>query len=120
MGEVPTALRAAPGSGPQSGSVDLAAQHRHLVAQHDDLDRQIVLSAAREADKLGHANERQVEERVHHRGILAAGTVAPKVLVAAADDLLGTHRGFRHPKAREDTRARSSMVTSADGASQLP
>ena len=27
-----------------------------------------------------------------HRGILAAGAVAPKVLVAAADDLLGTHR----------------------------
>jgi hypothetical protein len=38
------------------------------VAQHDDFDRQVVLSAAQEADELDHANERQVEERDHHEG----------------------------------------------------
>jgi hypothetical protein len=51
----------------QSRSFDLAAQYRHLVTQDDDLDRQIVLSTAREADELDHADERQVEERKHHK-----------------------------------------------------
>jgi len=31
-------------------------------------DRQVVLSAAQEADELDHADERQVEERDHHEG----------------------------------------------------
>jgi hypothetical protein len=61
------------------------------VAQDDDLDRQIILSAAQEADELDHADEGQVEERESHGGILAARTALPKVLVSAAGDLLGTH-----------------------------
>jgi hypothetical protein len=62
------------------------------VAQDDDLDRQVILSAAQEADELDHADEGQVEERESHGGILAARTALPKVLVSAAGDLLGTHR----------------------------
>ena len=36
------------------------------MAQHDDFDRQVVLSSAREADELDHAYECHVEEREHH------------------------------------------------------
>jgi hypothetical protein len=62
------------------------------VAQDDDVDRQVILSAAQEADELDHADKGQVEERESHGGILAARTALPKVLVSAAGDLLGTHR----------------------------
>jgi len=65
------------------------------VAQDDDLDRQVILSAAQEADELDHADEGHVEERESHGGILAARTALPKVLVSAAGDLLGTHRARR-------------------------
>ena len=61
------------------------------MAQDDDVDRQVILSAAQEADELDHAEEGQVEERESHSGILAARTALPKVLVSAAGDLLGTH-----------------------------
>jgi len=48
------------------------------MAQHDDLDRQIVLSASHEPDQLEHADKGQVEERERHRGILAVGAVQRK------------------------------------------
>jgi hypothetical protein len=64
------------------------------VAQHEDLDRQVVLSSAREADELDHAYERHVEEREHHEEASSpwdCGTESP-----------GGSRGrpSRHPQAR--------------------
>jgi hypothetical protein len=44
------------------GARNLTSQDRDLMVQDDNLDRQIVLSAAKEADEMGHADERQVEE----------------------------------------------------------
>jgi hypothetical protein len=32
--------------------MDLASEHRHLVAQHDDLDREVRIFASDEADQL--------------------------------------------------------------------
>ena len=34
----------------ERGSADLAFEHRHLVAEHDDLDRQVHIRATRESD----------------------------------------------------------------------
>lgn len=44
----------------QRGSVDLASEHRHLVAQHDNLDREVRIFASDEADQLDDAAERLV------------------------------------------------------------
>ncbi|MHB1988310.1 MAG: hypothetical protein ACYCSF_10055 [Acidimicrobiales bacterium] len=50
----------------QRGSVHLASEDRHLVAQHDDLDREVRISATDEADQLKYAAVRPVEEREGH------------------------------------------------------
>ena len=44
----------------------LAPEHRHLVTQEHDLDREVRISATDEADQLQHAAERPVEEREGH------------------------------------------------------
>jgi hypothetical protein len=72
--------------------VDLAAQDRQLVAQHDDLDGELVLAVPREPDQLGDADEEEVEERERHGAILAVVAPRPKVLLVAADGILGTGR----------------------------
>ena len=46
----------------QRRAIHLAAQHRNLVAQHDDFDREVGVLAARQPDKLKHADECQVKE----------------------------------------------------------
>jgi hypothetical protein len=56
----------------QHRTVDLASKDRHLVAQHDDLDRQIRVRAAREPDQLEDANECPVQEGEGHLRMLAA------------------------------------------------
>jgi len=48
------------------GSVHLASEERHLVAQHNDLDREVRISATDEADQLQDAAVRPVEEREGH------------------------------------------------------
>lgn len=53
-------------------SVDLASEDRHLVAQHDDFDSQVRISAADEADQLKYTAERPIEEREGHCRMLAA------------------------------------------------
>ncbi len=59
----------------QRRTVDLASEYRDLVAQHDDLDREIGVRAAGEPDQLENANERPVQEREGHPRMLArAGT----------------------------------------------
>ena len=44
----------------------LAAQHRHLVAEHDDLDRQFFVVTPEEPEQLEDSDERQVEEGQRH------------------------------------------------------
>jgi len=44
-------------------SVDLASEDRHLVAQDDDLDRKVRVTATDEPDQLKDAAERPVEKR---------------------------------------------------------
>ena len=56
----------------QRRSVDLVPQYRHLVAQHDDLDGEIGVTAKEESDQLEDAVERPVEEREGHGRMLAA------------------------------------------------
>jgi hypothetical protein len=50
----------------QRGSVHLAAQHCHRMAQHDDLDSEVRIFASDEADQLEDAAVRPVEEREGH------------------------------------------------------
>ncbi len=40
------------------GSVHLASEDRHLVAQHDDFDREVRVTATDELDQLNHAAKR--------------------------------------------------------------
>jgi hypothetical protein len=42
--------------------VDLASKDCHLVAQHDDLDSEVRVTATDESDQLEDAAERPVEE----------------------------------------------------------
>ena len=48
------------------------SQDRHLVAQHDDLDGEIGVTAEDESDELEDAAERPVEEREGRGRMLAA------------------------------------------------
>ncbi len=50
----------------------LASEDRHLVAEHDYLDREIGVASTEESDDLEDAAERPVEEREGHRWMLAA------------------------------------------------
>ena len=56
----------------QCRSVDLASEDRHLVAQHDDLDGEIRVTATDQSDELQDTAERPVEGREGHRWMLAA------------------------------------------------
>jgi len=55
----------------QHWSMDLASQHRHLVTQHDDFDREVCVSATGEPNQLEDAAERPVKEREGHWRMLA-------------------------------------------------
>ena len=67
----------------QRWAVDLASQHRHLMAQHDDLDRQVRVLATGEPDQLQDATERPVQERDGHSRMLAASGADVKVQLTA-------------------------------------
>jgi len=56
----------------QQWSVDLAPEHRNLVAQQDDLDGQVRVTATDELDQLKGAAECAVEEGEGHRRMLTA------------------------------------------------
>jgi hypothetical protein len=64
-------------------AVDLASEHRHLLAQHDDLDREVGLLTTGEPDQLEDATERPVEEREGHRRKLAASGADVEVQLTA-------------------------------------
>jgi hypothetical protein len=44
-------------------SVDVASEDRYLMAQHDDLDREVRVLATGEPDQLEDSAERPVQER---------------------------------------------------------
>ncbi len=56
----------------QRRPVDLASEDCHLVAQHDDLDGEIRVTATDQSDELQDTAERPVEEREGRRWTLAA------------------------------------------------
>jgi hypothetical protein len=58
--------------------VYLALENRHLVAQHDDLDGEIGVTATDEAYELQHAAERPVEEREGHPRMVAGLGASPQ------------------------------------------
>ncbi len=79
----PAVLSAASKEWPQGGedspvgrlqrwAADLASEHRHLMAQHDHLDREVRVLATGEPDQLEDPTERPVQERQCHRRMLAA------------------------------------------------
>lgn len=71
----------------------LASEHRHLVTQDHDLDREVRISATDEADQLQHAAERPVEEREGHGPVCSPCQRQPsKSSSQPVDDILGTHR----------------------------
>lgn len=79
---VTTGQRGQPGR-LQRWAVDLASEHRHLMAQHDDLDREVRVLATGEPDQLEHATERPVQQREGHRRMLAASGADVKVQITA-------------------------------------
>jgi hypothetical protein len=79
---------------PEGRACDLAAQHRDLVTEDDDLDRQLLLLAKGETGQLEEANERHVEERENHDSIFTVRTTPTKVQFDGLDDVFGTDRGW--------------------------
>jgi hypothetical protein len=77
----------------ESRTADLAAEHRHFVAEHDHLDRQLVAGGPRELDQLADAKEEEVEEAERHVAILAALAVGHERQVTSTD-------GFAVPTGR--------------------
>jgi len=75
---------------PQGWTVDLAAQHCHLVTQHDDFDRQ---NRPERGTRGGRRPSRGT--RAPSGNPRSWRAMTPKVLVASADDLLGTYRLMR-------------------------
>lgn len=71
----------------QCRSVNLAPEDRHLVAQHDDLDGEIRVTAPNESDELEDTAERPVEEREGHRRMLVASE--PRRQSPACDTRMG-------------------------------
>jgi hypothetical protein len=63
----------------QRRSVDLPSEDRHLMAQHDNLDREVCVTTTDEPDQLEHATERPVEERESHFRMLVGETSWVKV-----------------------------------------
>jgi hypothetical protein len=59
-------------------SLHLASKHRHLVAQHDDLDGEIGVTATDQSDEPKEMAERAVEEREGHRPMLTGTDTPPQ------------------------------------------
>jgi hypothetical protein len=55
-----------PVAGPQRRTGHLAAEHRDLMTEHDDFDRQFVAVTPREPEQLERSDEGQVEEGQRH------------------------------------------------------
>jgi len=68
----------------------LTTKDRHLVAKHDDFDRQLVLVSL-ETQQLEDPQERHIEERQGHGPSWASSPRPENSQVGTADDVVGTH-----------------------------
>jgi hypothetical protein len=72
--------------------VDLAPEDCHFMAQHDDLDSEIRVTATDQSDDLKDTAERAVEEREGHSSDARRARSQPsKSSSQPVDDILGTH-----------------------------
>jgi hypothetical protein len=68
----------------------LAAQDGNLVAEHDDLDNQVLLPTTGQAEQLEEANERNVQKGERHDHIFGIGVPSRKSWSTGPDDVFGT------------------------------
>jgi hypothetical protein len=78
--------------GPKDRAGHLAAEDRNLVAEHDDLDRQLVAVMPTQAEQLKDSDEGEVEERQGHGPVSLFTAIPGKSYSGCPDDILGTHR----------------------------
>ena len=86
----------------QGGTHHLSTQDGDLVAEHDDLDRQLVLTSTGEADQLEETDEGQLEEGERHAPSSSLDLPPMKAQVYES----GWH--FRHPQALPSARGDAS------------
>ena len=89
----PSAASRARSEGRNAGRNDLTAQHGDLVAEQDDLDRQLVPVAPAELHQLEDPGEGEVEERQGDGPVSSLGADSRKPGSRHPGDILGTHRG---------------------------
>jgi len=70
----------------------LTAEHGGLVAEHDDLDRQLVLVSPAQAHQLENPGEGEVEKREGHGRVSSSPAIPGKSWSRYSDDILGTHK----------------------------
>jgi hypothetical protein len=70
----------------------LAAQDGNLVAEHDDLDDQVLLPTTGQAEQLEEANERNVQKGERHDHIFGIGVPSRKSWSTGPDDVFGIYR----------------------------
>ncbi len=58
-----------PVTGPQRRAVHLTAEHRHLMAKHDDFDGQLAIVTPKEPDQLENPDERRVQKGQRHNQV---------------------------------------------------
>jgi len=88
--------------GPQGRADDLTPKHCDLVAEHDDLDRQIVAIAVTKAHQLEDPGEGEVEKREGHGLVSSSSAISGKPWSSHLDDILGTHRWHRRARRRRE------------------
>ncbi len=92
---------------PQCRTRHLASQHRHLVAEHDDLNGQISAVRPLGTKELQDANEGKIQKREGHGPLSWSRPSRRKSLAAAVDGIFGTHRLVAvcgHPRGSTETR----------------
>ena len=79
----------------QSGAGHLTTEDGHLVAEHDDLDRQIGVTGPLKSDDLDGPEEGEIEEREGHGPFSQPSLPWRKSQLNVADEVLGTHTKLR-------------------------
>ena len=108
-----------PVAGSQRRAGHLAAEDRHLVAEHDDFDRQFVVVTPREPEQLEDSDERQVEEGQRHGPASSPSSLPTKVQLNGPDDILGTHTAERASTAANASTNTPTMFQPRVAASSL-
>ena len=88
--------------GSQGRSDDLTTEHGHLVAEHDDLDRQLVPVSPAQAHQLENSDEGEVEKREGHGPVSSSQAIPGKSWSRYSDDILGTHKSVAQVPAHGD------------------